>query len=111
MNRTLILITIILACTLVFVFKQMYLPTRDKLLLTERKIASYEQQIEAYRHAEIQTAQTINKLKEKISQDKEALDWSNQPVPAAVLGVLQDTHQTATIRYTPGNRMPQNNKN
>lgn len=93
------LLAIFSVVLLVAVINKLYLPTRDKLTLAEGKIASYETKIEEYRNAEIQTAQTIQRLKERISENKEALDWSQHPVPDSVLNILQESHQTATGRY------------
>lgn len=106
---SLLLIISITSC--ISIIKRAYLPTRDKLIAAEEKIALYEKKIEEYRYAEIQTAQTIQKLQEKISHDKESLDWSREPIPAPVLNVLRDAHKTATSRYAPSDRMSQNSKN
>lgn len=104
------LIAIFSVVALCAVFNKLYLPTRDKLSLAEQKINSYEKKIEEYRYAEIQTAETIQLLKNKISEDKEALDWSSHPVPASIINILRETHERATGNHTSPNRMYKNNK-
>lgn len=106
-----ILIAVFCIVALIYVVDNLYFPTRDKLTLAESKITSYERKIEEYRHAEVKTAQTIQKLHNQISLDKASLDWSHQPIPTAVLNVLQDAHRTATSGHAPGDRVSQNSKN
>lgn len=91
-----LLMAVFCAVGMVFVFNRLYLPTRDKLRLAEAKITSYEQRIEEYRHAEVQTANTIKRLKSEVAQDKATHDWSVTPVPPAILNVLRSAHQSAS---------------
>lgn len=44
--------------------------------------------IEEYKKNELEANNTIKNLRKKISDDKEAFDWYNQPIPPAVLNEL-----------------------
>lgn len=71
-----------------YIFYTLYTNAKDEIAALETEKNALILNIEEYKKNELEANNTIKNLRKKISDDKEAFDWYNQPIPPAVLNEL-----------------------
>lgn len=95
LNKILMLTVFFLALALVFVFRCMYIPERDKNVLQGQKIESMTKALSEVNNALLETSKSKEKVKEAKRNDASVDDWASSDVPVAISDVLQDAYNRA----------------
>ena len=96
LNKILIIAVFFLVLALFVVFKYMYIPERDKVVLYGQKIETMNKYIEGVNNALLATSESKEEFKQVKRDDASANSWADGDVPNSVSVVLQNAYKRAS---------------